>query len=160
MACAILILAAAPLAAAELVLSAGAFNLSSDKSEAELGLGVRLPPDRWRITPGRGRIAPEIGAAATGKGAFYLFGGLRRDFEVAPGWAIAPFWGVSLYEEGSGRDLGGAIEFRSGIELSRASGDRGRLGLAFYHLSNAGIYDRNPGSNSLVLTWAWRRARR
>ncbi len=152
--CAVLLVAAAPAAAAELVASGGAFNLSSDKSEAEAGLGARFAPRAWGI-------APETGVAASGEGSFWVFGGLRRDFAVGSGgWAVAPFWGVALYQAGSERDLGGAVEFRSGIELSRELGRGRRLGLAFYHLSNAGLYDFNPGANSLVVTWAWRPAGR
>ncbi len=148
---AILAVGAAPLAATELVASGGAFNLSSDKSEAEAGVGARFAPRAWGI-------APEVGVAASGEGAYWVFVGVRRDFAVGSGvWALAPFWGVALYEEGSGRDLGGAVEFRSGFELSRPFGRGRRVGLAFYHLSNAGLYDINPGANSLVVTWAWRR---
>jgi hypothetical protein len=48
------------------------------------------------------------------------------------------------------------IEFRSGIELSRRLGERSRLGVSFFHLSNAALYNFNPGSESLVLTYTTR----
>ena len=37
-----------------------------------------------------------------------------------PGWRLTPGFAVSIYEEGSeGKDLGGPVEFRSSLELSR-----------------------------------------
>ena len=50
-----------------------------------------------------------------------------------------------LYLDNGGFDLGGPIEFRSGIEVGYEN-DRGwRFGLSYDHRSNAGIYDDNPG---------------
>ena len=67
-----------------------------------------------------------------------------------------PGFAVSLYEEGStGKDLGGPVEFRSSLEFARRFAGGSSLGLAVYHLSNAGIYDDNPGSNSVILSWAF-----
>ncbi len=48
-----------------------------------------------------------------------------------------------------------ATEFRSALELGYEWANRKRLALAIYHLSNAGLYDRNPGSNSLILTYSF-----
>ena len=48
-------------------------------------------------------------------------------------------------------DLGGPVEFRSGLELGYES-DRGwRIGLGFDHRSNAGIESRNPGLETVHL---------
>jgi hypothetical protein len=62
-----------------------------------------------------------------------------------------PFTGAGLYEEGDGKDLGGPVEFRSGLEVAVRAGARWWVGLSYYHLSNAVLYDRNPGEESLVL---------
>ena len=45
--------------------------------------------------------------------------------------------------------LGGDLEART--EVAREIGSGRRLGAGFYHISNAIIYDLNPGSNSLLL---------
>ena len=42
-------------------------------------------------------------------------------------------------------DLGGANEFRSGIEVAYHLENGMRLGLGWDHLSNLEIYARNPG---------------
>ena len=68
---------------------------------------------------------------------------------------MTPFTGASIFEEGDGKDLGGTVEFRSGFEISYRFDSGSRFGVYFYHLSNARIYDDNPGSNSVGLVWAF-----
>ncbi|SMX50911.1 Lipid A 3-O-deacylase (PagL) [Maliponia aquimaris] len=50
-----------------------------------------------------------------------------------------------LYFDNGGFDLGGPIEFRSGVELGWENQRGWRFGLSYDHRSNAGIYDKNPG---------------
>lgn len=52
---------------------------------------------------------------------------------------------VGLYEKGSGVDLGGPIEFRSGIEFGYVNRYGTRMGISVDHRSNAGLYGNNPG---------------
>ena len=52
---------------------------------------------------------------------------------------------TGLYEEGEGVDLGGPIEFRSGIEIGYQNRQGLRIGIGFDHRSNAGLYSNNPG---------------
>ena len=56
---------------------------------------------------------------------------------------------TGLYEKGSGVDLGGPIEFRSGIEIGYQARNGARFGFGFDHRSNAGIYSRNPGLETI-----------
>ena len=72
------------------------------------------------------------------------------------GFGSSPFFAelhamTGVYSAGDGLDLGGPIVFRSGIEAGWES-DRGwRVGLGFDHRSNAGIYDDNPGVETVHL---------
>ena len=136
-----------------LSLYAGAFDVGDFEYDVgEVGLEVRGAP-RWRgRLPERLSLRPMAGAAGTTDGAAWIYAGLRADWQAATRWVVSPSFGVSLFEEGDGKELGGPVEFRSAIEAARRVGDRLHLGLAFYHLSNADLYDDNPGSNSLVLT--------
>ena len=52
---------------------------------------------------------------------------------------------AGLYEEGSGVDLGGPIQFRSGVEVGYQAPRGMRVSLGVDHRSNAGIYTDNPG---------------
>lgn len=132
----------------ELAVSAGVYDVAKTKV-LEAGLEYRFASRAWGLVP-------VAGVAANEDGAFWAHGGLRRPFRLAPGWRLTPGFAVSLYEEGSeGKDLGGAVEFRSSLELSRRLAGGSSLGLTVYHLSNAGFYDDNPGSNSVVLSWAF-----
>ena len=50
-----------------------------------------------------------------------------------------------LYAPNGGFDLGGPLEFRSGIEIGYENRKGWRYGLSYDHRSNAGIFKNNPG---------------
>ena len=136
-------------------LSAGAFNLRS-ATRPELGGEVRFSPHRVTWLPHFiPELAPVTGAFVNSKGGFYVYAGLRCDIPLrAAPWELSIQFAPGVYSAGSGGfKLGGPVEFRSGIEVSRQVGDRGRVGLMLFHISNAHIYVHNPGSESLVVTW-------
>ena len=56
---------------------------------------------------------------------------------------------TGLFLRGQGPDIGGLIEFRSGIEVGYQSNNGIRYGVAFDHRSNLGIYSPNPGLETL-----------
>jgi lipid A 3-O-deacylase len=148
--------AAPPAAAAEAFwsVSAGAYDVGGYTYDTgEVGAEVCFAPRLRRQFPERLELRPMGGAAVTTDGAFWGYGGLRADLAAGRRWVVSPSFGVVLYRAGSGKDLGGPVEFRSALEVARRLAGGSRVGLAFYHISNARLYDHNPGSNSLVLTW-------
>ena len=101
------------------------------------------------------------GGFVNSKGRFYVYAGLRADFPLRTPWELEhPVRArASTAPATGGFKLGGPVEFRSGIEVSRQVGDAGetgRIGLMLFHLSNAHIYVHNPGSESLVFTYQLR----
>jgi len=94
------------------------------------------------------------GIAATSDSAFYGYAGLRYDFELGGDWYLTPNFSVALYENGDGKDLGGPLQFRSGIELAYRFSNGRRLGLHFHHISNSRTYDLNPGEETLALVYS------
>ena len=58
---------------------------------------------------------------------------------------------TGLYLRGDGADIGGLIEFRSGIEFGYQANNGIRYGVSFDHRSNLGIYDDNPGLETIQL---------
>jgi hypothetical protein len=76
--------------------------------------------------------------------------------ELGERWRAVPFTGGGVYSAGDGKDLGGPVEFRSGLEVSVGVGERWRVGVVYSHLSNAVVYDLNPGAESLVVAVAFR----
>lgn len=134
----------------------GIYNTANDDNPTELGVEYRFKGLKIPKFPDFIVLKPAAGIAGTEDGNAWAYGGLRLDFKLGS-WVITPQFAVSLYDQGDGRDLGGEVEFRSGIEVAHKFAAGPRVGLLFYHLSNADFYDFNPGSNSLVLTLSFGR---
>jgi lipid A 3-O-deacylase len=101
-----------------------------------------------------GVLKPFAGASVTTDGGVYGYGGVGVDVYFGPHWVLTPNAAVGAFEEGGGKDLGSTVEFRTGAELAYRFDNRARLGLAFHHTSNAGITDRNPGAETLMLMYS------
>ncbi|TVR62049.1 MAG: acyloxyacyl hydrolase [Gemmatimonadales bacterium] len=101
-------------------------------------------------------IRPQLGAMGNGDGGFYVYGGLTREFELGAGFRVSPSLSAGLYQQGESLDLGSPLEFRSGLLLDRAVWRDHRLGVFLYHLSNAGLAQRNPGVEVLGLAYGLR----
>ncbi len=131
----------------------GAYDTAGDRRPFEAGVEYRWPA----LKVPKVALKPAAGLAATEDGNAWVYGGLRLDLELGGGWIVTPQFAAALYEQGDGKDLGGPIEFRSGLEIAYRFARGTRVGVLFYHLSNGDFYDFNPGSNSLVLTWSFGR---
>ncbi len=129
----------------------GIYDTANDDQPLEVGVEYRFAGLKVPKLPVSMALRPTVGVAGTEDGNAWIYGGLRLDLKLG-GLVVTPQFAVSLYEDGDGRDLGGVLEFRSGLEISFSFGVGPRIGILFYHLSNADYYDFNPGSNSLVLT--------
>lgn len=138
--------------------SAGAFSvLDGGVQSYETGWELSFAPRPIRWVPRfLHKTNTTLGVMATSRGTLYVYGGFRYDRPLGKSWWLSPQWATGLYYRDGGRELGGPLEFRSGIELSRRLGERSRLGLLLYHLSNARLYGFNPGGESLVLTYTAR----
>ena len=137
-------------------LSAGVFNVLNQERSAEAGFELRLRP-LWEGTAERPWVLrPAAGAMATSDEAIYGYAGFRLEIPLGERWTVVPQTAAGYYERGDGKELGGSVQFRSGLELSYRLSPAYSVGAVFYHLSNAGLERPNPGSESLVLFWAWR----
>ncbi|MGB8274910.1 MAG: acyloxyacyl hydrolase [Alphaproteobacteria bacterium] len=101
-----------------------------------------------------GFIEPLVGVEGTTDGGLYVFGGFNIDILVGHRWVLSPGFAVGHYSNGSGKDLGYNIEFRSGGEVAYRFDDRSRLGLALHHISNAGQGTHNPGTEIIAVTYS------
>ncbi len=131
-----------------LAISAGAFDTGGE-AIAEVGLELR-----WRnaLPLGLGAIA---GVATNEDEGVWAHLGLRRGFALGGSRGrLTPSFAVVAYEPGDGKYLGQTLEFRSALELAWELARGQRLGVLFYHLSNASLADVNPGSNSLVAVYS------
>lgn len=97
-----------------------------------------------------GPFQPALGASITGRGdawvgigatwtAHLADSGIYTQLHLMPGF----------YAQGSGPDLGHAIEFRSGAEIGYEARNGMRFGISYDHRSNAELSSINPGLETL-----------
>lgn len=98
-------------------------------------------------------LRPIVGLQVDDQKDVYGYGGLAWDVPLSERVYMTPSFAVGGYHHGDGLDLGGGIEFRSGIEGSYKLENNSRIGLALNHVSNAGLYGKNPGAETLAVTW-------
>mgnify|MGYP000223351523 CR=1 FL=1 len=84
----------------------------------------------------------------------YLSGGILQDFYLTESIVITPSFGLGIYLENDGYDLGSPLEFRPEIKTSYEFVDKSRLGLSFGHVSNAELGDKNPGANYISVMYS------
>ena len=97
---------------------------------------------------------PFGGLMATSDASIYGYGGILVDFYFGDRWVLTPSFAAGLYEEGDGKDLGHIVEFRSSIGFAYRFNNRSRLGLSFYHLSNASLSEDNQGTEILSVGYS------
>lgn len=130
-----------------LSVNAGFVGIFNEFSETlRYGMEYRWKPlTRYAIRPAAGVVSAENDAS-------YVFLGLRRDFLVSEHWLFTGSFDAGYFEERDELKLGLELEFRSGLEVAYQFGNRYRIGVALYHLSNGGFGSRNPGTESIVLS--------
>ena len=129
--------------------SVGVFDLNDDGSTAEGRLEWRGKPMLWWLRP-------MVGGMVTGEGAAYGYAGLALEvWWLDKRLVLTPSAAVGAYRKGDGKDLGHTLEFRTGAALPYRFDNDIRIGVAFHHLSNAGLghNKKNPGAESLMLTY-------
>lgn len=147
-----LLAVAAPARAAEtpslLELGAGIFDIGESNATAVVGLEWRGQPMLWWFRP-------MVGAQVTGDSALYGYAGLALELWFADKQIVlTPSAAVGAFRRGHGTDLGHTIQFRTGATLQYRCANDIRIGLSFHHLSNAGLGKRNPGEETLMLTYS------
>ncbi|MBM85027.1 MAG: deacylase [Rhodospirillaceae bacterium] len=127
----------------------GIYDMFDDQTTAEFRVEYVFSEQRkfWILTP-------FLGLTGTAEGGTYGYGGIAIDIFFGRRFVVTPNFAAGIYGNGDGKDLGHAIEFRSGVAFAHRFDDFSRLGLAFHHISNAGLDERNPGEESLLLTYA------
>ena len=131
-----------------LTVAVGAYDLVQDHDQAlEFRAEYRSDKKIWIVKP-------FIGLMGTTDSTVYGYGGFLTDLFFGKRWVLTPNLAVGYYDKGDGLDLGLEVEFRSSIELSYRFDNRARIGISFYHLSNASMGDINPGTEVLSLVYS------
>ena len=138
-------------------LSAGLFDIESSRAqEAEGRLEYRFGYGLFESDGVFRGFKPLVGVMANTAGAVFGYAGLAAPFAFDNGrWEIVPSAALGAYSKGDGLNLGGTFEFHLGVGASYAVTDDSRLGVAIYHISNANTHRKNPGVNSVAVTWSF-----
>jgi lipid A 3-O-deacylase len=135
-------------AAPRWALSGGAVIFQSEVEAAELYLrrdfGVLLGP-----------FQPSLGASVTSEGSTWLGAGILYTLEGPLDLYFQGHIMPGAYFPADGRDLGGGLQFRSGIEFGYEAPSGLRLGLSLDHRSNADRLSYNPGLETVQLRVTW-----
>ncbi|MEQ8369555.1 MAG: acyloxyacyl hydrolase [Alphaproteobacteria bacterium] len=123
----------------------GYYDINDTQDAADLRFEFRAAPKLL------GFLKPWAGLEVTSDSAVYGVAGVLTDIYFGNRWVVTPQFGAGLYADGSGKDLGHVVEFRSQLELAYRLADRSRIGLAISHISNAGLDDSNQGTEILSL---------
>ena len=107
-------------------------------------------PWQWSL------IRPIAGVLTSSKGGAYAYSGIAVEIPLTAALQIKPSFAPGLVLATADRDLGSPIEFRSSMEVSLAPVESMRVGIAFSHISNAGLGYRNPGVEILAFNIAFR----
>jgi hypothetical protein len=94
-------------------------------------------------------IRPLLGLMITARRSIYSYGGIYIDVYPKFPLFFSLNFAAGYYNKGNGKDLGFPLEFRSGIALSYKFKSSKRIGAHFYHISNASLNKRNPGTECL-----------
>ena len=99
-----------------------------------------------------GNLSPITGAMITADNASYFYTGVQANYKVGA-LNIVPSFAPGYYNQGDGKDLGHALEFKSEVQLSLDLPQDSQFGLSYNHLSNASLGDKNPGANSYMFNF-------
>ena len=133
---------------------AGTFDLIDKEGDDKTNLfGLEHKnPNLFRNTF-LGRFSPVSGGFLTGKSSVYLYTGVEGQYNIGA-LRILPSFTPGLYEKGDGKDLGGALEFKSEIKLGLDIFENSKIGYSYSHISNNNWGEINPGVDNQQITFS------
>jgi lipid A 3-O-deacylase len=121
----------------------GSYDFNRDREE---GTEFRL---EYRSDRKFGILKPFAAVAYTDTSQGFVGAGFLIDYYLDQHFVVTPSLAPHYYWGGnSDLDLDYELEFRSQLELAYRFDNRSRLGLAVSHYSNAGLGDKNPGTET------------
>ena len=129
----------------------GMFDFSDDGKRSTL-IGFQHQNEDLNRDTFLGNLSPITGAMITADNATYFYTGVQAQYKLGA-LNLTPSFAPGYYNEGDGKDLGHALEFKSEIQLSLELPKESQLGFSYNHLSNASLGDKNPGANSYMFNF-------
>ena len=129
----------------------GMFDFSDDGKRSTL-IGFQHQNEDLNRDTFLGNLSPITGAMITADNATYFYTGVQAHYKIGS-LNFTPSFTPGYYNEGNGKDLGHALEFKSELQLSLELPKNSQFGLSYNHLSNASLGDKNPGANSYMFNF-------
>ena len=129
----------------------GMFDFSDNGKRSTL-IGIQHQNENLNRNTFLGNLSPITGAMITADNASYFYTGVQANYKVGA-LNIVPSFAPGYYNQGDGKDLGHALEFKSEVQLSLDLPQDSQFGLSYNHLSNASLGDKNPGANSYMFNF-------
>ncbi len=135
----------------ELVMSVGAFDFR--RGEIETHDTRTAFAAEYRAGLGLWLVKPFLGLLATTHGAVLGYGGVLAELPVVGDEIfVTPSIALAGFKPDASEDLGSTMVFRTGVEVSHPVHDLASVGLSYFHVSNGGLADHNPGAESLLMS--------
>ena len=135
----------------ELNLYSGMFDFSDTKQASGI-LGIQHQNESLLRDSFLGTLSPVTGALITADNATYFYTGVQAQYNIGK-IKLTPSFTPGLYNQGDGKDLGHAVEFKSEVQLSLDIFKQSQLGFSYNHISNASLGEKNPGANSYMFNF-------
>ena len=135
----------------ELSFYTGMFDFSDDGKRSSL-VGFQHQNENLNRDTFLGNLSPVTGALITADNATFFYTGVQAQYKIGA-LNFTPSFTPGYYNEGDGKDLGHALEFKSEVQLSLELPKDSQLGFSYNHLSNASLGDKNPGANSYMFNF-------
>ena len=132
----------------EFSLYTGMFDFKNKKKKSSL-IGFQHQNENLNRDTFLGNLSPITGAMITADNATYFYTGIQAHYKLGK-LNLTPSFTPGYYNEGNGKDLGHALEFKSELQLSLELPRDSQFGFSYNHLSNASLGDKNPGANSYM----------
>ena len=129
----------------------GMFDFSDEGKRATL-VGFQHQNEELNRDTFLGNLSPITGAMITADNATYFYTGVQAQYKLGS-LNFTPSFTPGYYEQGDGKDLGHALEFKSEVQLSLDLPRNSQLGFSYNHLSNASLGEKNPGANSYMFNF-------
>ncbi len=129
----------------------GMFDFSDDGKRSTL-VGFQHQNENLNRDTFLGNLSPITGAIITADNATYFYTGVQANYKFGS-MNFTPSFTPGYYNQGDGKDLGHALEFKSEVQLSIELPKDSQFGFSYNHLSNASLGDKNPGANSYMFNF-------
>jgi len=102
-----------------------------------------------------GPFQPSAGLSVTSDGTTWLGAGVQYTLKGPLDLYVQGHVMPGVYFPADGRDLGGGLQFRSGIEVGYEASSGIRYGLSLDHRSNGDLLSYNPGLETVQFRVTW-----